>query len=248
MAFVLTPVPPIADWLAEFDTFARRSPGFFAGRPVVVDISQMPPTRPDLVAMVTELRRRNIVIMGLDGRAPGELGADARGLPPILSGGKEIAALADLAGTPDGAAMTGDGGAPDGSAEGSAASAVAEAALAAVEKAVDGPDADTLIVDHALRSGQSIVHLTGDVVVVGSVASGSEVVSSGSIHVYGALNGRAIAGSAGNRSARIFASRLNAELVAINGLYKTAEDLERACVGRAVQAWLDGDALKVAAF
>ena len=96
MAFVLSPQPPIADWLEDFDSFAKRSPGFFAGRPVVVDISAMPASRPELVHMVTELRRRNITIMGLDGRPPGELGADARGLPPILSGGKEIAGVVQM--------------------------------------------------------------------------------------------------------------------------------------------------------
>ncbi|WP_245803144.1 septum site-determining protein MinC [Acuticoccus yangtzensis] len=293
MAFVLTPMPPIAEWLADFDTFAKRSPGFFAGRPVVVDISHMPASRPELVHMVTELKRRNVTIMGLDGRTPGELGADARGLPPILSGGKEIAALSQLAdtmqsteiaklidavqdasitapppaepGESEAAAETPDAAPENAPAEavpGEAAvpsepavpaapgpvSAVTEAALAAVEKAIDTPDPDTLIIDHPVRSGQSVVHLTGDVVVIGSVASGSEVVASGSIHIYGALRGRAIAGSAGDRNARIFTTQLNAELVAINGLYKTADDLNPKCVGRAVQAWLDGDSLKMAAF
>ena len=94
----------------------------------------------------------------------------------------------------------------------------------------------------------AVVHLGGDIIIIGPVASGSEVVAGGSIHIYGALRGRAIAGSSGSKRARIFCSALHAELVAINGLYKTAEDLERAMIGRAVHAWLDGDALKMAAF
>ncbi|XWN32226.1 MAG: septum site-determining protein MinC [Devosia sp.] len=268
MAFVLLPTPPIADWLEEFDTFAKRSPGFFAGRPVVVDISAMPPTRPDLVHMVTELKRRHITIMGLDGRTPGELGADARGLPPILTGGREIASIAqasaemlEAAAAPKPEAQPEDASeeaattepkaaSEDAPTEASAKDPVAEAALAAVEKAVDEPQAtsEALIIDQPVRSGQSIVHLTGDVTVIGSVASGSEIVASGSIHIYGALRGRAIAGSSGNRSARIFCRALHAELVAIDGLYKTAEDLDRSCIGKSVQAWLDGDALKMAAF
>lgn len=277
MAFVLTPQPPIDEWLTDFDTFARRSPGFFAGRPVVVDISAMPASRPELVHLVTELKRRHITIMGLDGRAPGELGADARGLPPILSGGKDIPGLAQLseamergaaepaaaaaaAAEPDAAeadaseadpAATPAEPAPDAApapAEIPAADPVAEAALAAVEKAIDEPGGSSLVIDEPVRSGQSIVHLHGDVVVVGSVASGSEIIAAGSIHVYGTLRGRAIAGSNGNRDARIFASALNAELVAIDGLYKTADDIDRSYRGRAVHAWLDGDALKMAAF
>jgi septum site-determining protein MinC len=255
MAFVLAPQPPVDEWLADFDTFARRSPGFFAGRPVVVDISKMPASRPELVHLVTELKRRHITILGLDGREPGELGADARGLPPILTGGKEIPGLAQLSeslerGTPQEAApAAGEAEAPaSASAAPEVPDAVAEAALAAVERAVEEPDDDSLVIDEPVRSGQSVVHLRGDVTIVGSVASGSEVIASGSIHIYGALRGRAIAGSNGNRNARIFTNALHAELVAIDGLYKTAEDLDRACVGRAVHAWLDGDALKMAAF
>ena len=246
MAFVLSPQPPIADWLEDFDSFAKRSPGFFAGRPVVVDIAHMPASRPELVHMVTELKRRNITIMGLDGRAPGELGADARGLPPILSGGKDIASLAQLGVE---AFAAGDAEAPKAPENGAAPNpAVAEAALAAVEEAMNEPDSETLIIDQPVRSGQSIVHLKGDVTVIGQVASGAEVVAAGSIHIYGSLRGRAIAGSNGDRKARIFCTALHAELVAINGLYKTNEDLDGACVGRAVQAWLDGDALRMAAF
>lgn len=245
MAFVLTPQPPIAEWLVEFDDFAKRSPGFFAGRPVVVDISQMPATRPDLVHMVTELKRRHITIMGLDGRTPGELGADARGLPPILSGGKEIQKIAEAAEALLAAPTPADDTPPE-------PENVADAVLAAVEKAVDepiqGPAPHTLIVDKPVRSGQSIVHMLGDVTVIGPVASGAEIVASGSIHVYGSLRGRAVAGANGDRDARIFAQSLDAELIAIDGLYKTAEDLAGNHRGRAVQAWLDEETLNLAAF
>ncbi len=247
MAFVLSPQPPISDWLEDFDSFAKRSPGFFAGRPVVVDISHMPASRPELVHMVTELRRRHITIMGLDGRAPGELGADARGLPPILTGGKEIGAVAQM--SAEAAAVVeplASGRAPDDGAV-TVEAAVSQAAIAAVEAAVEPAGTETLILDQPVRSGQSIVHLAGDVTVIGQVASGAEIIAAGSIHVYGALRGRAIAGSAGDMNARIFCNELHAELIAINGLYKTNEDLERAYVGRAVHAWLEGDALKMAA-
>ena len=117
-----------------------------------------------------------------------------------------------------------------------------------MEEPVEVPASKTMIIDQPVRSGQSIVHMNGDVTVIGSVASGSEVVAGGSIHIYGALRGRAVAGAAGNRDARIFAQSLQAELIAIDGLYKTAEDIGSGCRGRAVQAWLDGDSLKLAAF
>ena len=104
-----------------------------------------------------------------------------------------------------------------------------------------------VVIDHSVRSGQSIVHETGDVTIIGSVAWGAEVVAGGSIHVYGALRGRAIAGFAGNKATRIFCRKLEAELLAIDGVYKTADDMDRALHGRAVQAWLDGESMMMAA-
>ena len=96
-----------------------------------------------------------------------------------------------------------------------------------------------------VRSGQSLFFPEGDVTIVGSVASGAEIVAGGSIHVYGTLRGRALAGTMGNASARIFCSRLEAELLAIDGFYKTAEDMEPELRGKAVQIWLEGETFKV---
>jgi len=109
------------------------------------------------------------------------------------------------------------------------------------------PEPASLLLDGSIRSGQSVSFERGDVTIIGAVASGAEVVAGGSIHVYGTLRGRAIAGAAGNSRARIFCRRLEAELIAIDGLYKTADDLEPGLRGRAVQAWLGGEALIVAA-
>ena len=104
-----------------------------------------------------------------------------------------------------------------------------------------------LLLDSPIRSGQSIIFPDGDVTVVGSVASGAEVIAGGSIHVYGALRGRAIAGSMGNAKARIFCRKFEAELLAIDGLYKTADEMQKDLRGRPVQARLDGDAIVTAA-
>jgi len=72
-------------------------------------------------------------------------------------------------------------------------------------------------------------------------------VAGGSIHVYGALRGRAIAGSTGNARARIFCRRSEAELLAIDGWYRTADDMDENLRGRPIQAWLENDAVMVAA-
>jgi septum site-determining protein MinC len=108
-------------------------------------------------------------------------------------------------------------------------------------------ESNSLIVEQAIRSGQSIVHEGGDVTVIGAVAWGAEVVAGGSIHVYGPLRGRAIAGLSGNKGARIFCRKLEAELLAIEGVYKTADDMDGALHGRAAHAWLDGDSMMIAA-
>jgi septum site-determining protein MinC len=102
------------------------------------------------------------------------------------------------------------------------------------------------VVDGAVRSGQSIVFPEGDLTIIGSVSSGAEVVAGGSIHIYGALRGRAVAGSTGNKQARIFCRELEAELLAIDGHYKTAGDMPPDALGRATQAWLEGSAIVIA--
>ena len=103
------------------------------------------------------------------------------------------------------------------------------------------------MVETPVRSGQSVVFPQGDVTIIGSVASGAEVIAGGSIHVYGTLRGRAIAGSIGNPRARIFCGKLEAELLGIDGLYRTADDMNSEFRGRPVQTWLDGNAMRMTA-
>ena len=85
----------------------------------------------------------------------------------------------------------------------------------------------------------------GDVTVLGSVGSGAEIVAGGSIHIYGTLRGRAMAGVNGNSAARIFCQKIEAELLAIDGYYQTAEDIDVNLRNRPAQAWLDGDTMKI---
>ena len=108
------------------------------------------------------------------------------------------------------------------------------------------PQAAARVIEGAVRSGQSIVFPEGDLTIIGPVSSGAEVVAGGSIHVYGALRGRAVAGSTGNKQARIFCRELEAELLAIDGHYKTADDIAADVLGRATQAWLESDTIRVA--
>jgi septum site-determining protein MinC len=102
-----------------------------------------------------------------------------------------------------------------------------------------------MLIDQPVRSGQSVVFERGDITVLGSVASGAEVMAGGSVHIYGTLRGRAIAGLAGHPNARIFCTNLQAELLAIDGVYQTADDMPAKVLGKSVQAWLDGEQMKI---
>lgn len=107
------------------------------------------------------------------------------------------------------------------------------------------PSPTSLIIHQPVRSGQTIIHEHGDVTILGFVSSGAEIIAAGSIHVYGALRGRAIAGFNGRPDARIFCRKLDPELLAIDGIYKAAENLDPALRHKPAQAWLAADSLTV---
>jgi septum site-determining protein MinC len=121
-----------------------------------------------------------------------------------------------------------------------------EVDVAASEQSPAPPEDTSLVVTVPVRSGQSVVFPKGDVTVIGSVASGAEVLAGGSVHIYGTLRGRAIAGAVGRSNARIFCRRFEAELVSIDGFYKTADQMDPALRGRAVEVGLVGDSIVIA--
>ncbi|WP_040408478.1 septum site-determining protein MinC [Aureimonas ureilytica] len=225
LALVLSPELPFRDWLAQLDDLARRSTGFFLGRPIVLDVAGLPITREQLADLLGELAKRNVRVMGIEGALPSILGP---GMPPEMKGGRNAADIE----VPDEAAVATE----------SRAGGAAQAPVA--PRLTPPPVTPSLLIETPVRSGQSIIFPEGDVTVLGHVASGSEVIAGGSIHVYGALRGRALAGSAGNANARIFCRKLEAELIAIDGLYKTAEDLDPKTLGQPVHIWLDDTVLK----
>jgi septum site-determining protein MinC len=105
----------------------------------------------------------------------------------------------------------------------------------------------SLLIEEPVRSGQSVAFVEGDVTVLGSVGSGAEIIAGGSIHIYGTLRGQAMAGVTGSRRARIFCHRFEAELLAIGSFYKTADEIDDSVRRGPIQAWLDGNALKISA-
>lgn len=230
IAFVLTPEAPIFDWLGDLDAWTRRSTGFFVGKPVVLDLSAVNLSKDAIAHLVAELQTRDIRIMGIEGANPAEVGPE---LPPVLKGGRPAGPLDPVNAPPPAAAAASPAPAP-------APAAPAQAPAPAAQ------EPSSLVLEKPVRSGQSIVFPQGDVTVLGSVASGAEIIAGGSIHVYGTLRGRALAGSAGNARARIFCHRAEAELLAIDGYYRTAEDMEPSLRNQPIQAWLQGDVMLIA--
>ncbi|WP_454831659.1 septum site-determining protein MinC [Pseudoxanthomonas wuyuanensis] len=98
-----------------------------------------------------------------------------------------------------------------------------------------------------VRSGQQLYAENRDLTVLSTVGAGAEVIADGSIHIYGTLRGRALAGAQGNTDARIFCREFHAELVAIAGHYRVLDDVPKELRGKPVQIWLEQDQLKFAA-
>src|SRR3979411_1361573 len=209
VAFVFCPAVPIAGWLEEIDATLARSPGFFVGKPVVLDLSAVDLSQSAIAHLITSLEQRNIRVLGIEGVDAAHL---TTSMPPLLTGGRPCV-------------------------------------LAPIEP--QKPEAKTkstltsLLLESPVRSGQSVIFAEGDVTVLGSVGSGAEIVAGGSIHVYGTLRGRAMAGVNGNSAARIFCQKIEAELLAIDGYYQTAEDISATLRNRPAQAWLEGNIMKI---
>jgi len=211
MALVLAPEPPVEDWLDALDAQVSRSPSFFDGRPVVLDLGALPIEQPDVAGLLHKLSGRGIRIIGTEGAHPTWQGLEP--WAPLHANTTRPARPIDVPDEP---------------------------------RTVQSHESTSLLIDQPVRSGQSIVFEKGDVTIVGSVASGAEVIAGGSLHIYGALRGRAIAGLTGNSRARIFCRRMEAELLAIDGVYQTADDMNAALRGKPVQAWLAGEAMMLA--
>jgi septum site-determining protein MinC len=207
VAFVFSPVVPIQGWLEEIDATLARSPGFFVGKPVVLDLSAVELSQSAIAHLLGSLEGRNIRVLGIEGVNADHL---TTSMPPLLTGGRPTVLIQNEPKKPEAK-----------------------------------PKPHSLLLENPVRSGQSIVFTEGDVTVLGSVGSGAEIVAGGSIHIYGTLRGRAMAGVNGNSAARIYCQKIEAELLAIDGYYQTAEDIDASLRNRPAQAWLEGDTMKI---
>lgn len=210
----------------------RRAPGFLRFAPIVVGLDDLAaqPQEVDFAALVQGLRAIEIVPVGTTGgTAEMRKGAMAAGLPPLrMAGGKET----DVA---------------------LPAPAAGEAAILPPPAATPAPQPEpqpqgiarpAMVVDQPVRSGSRIWAQGTDLIIVGTVNPGAEVIADGNIHVYGRLLGRAIAGGQAEMGARVFATHFDPELVSIAGYYAVRDGLGNAPIGKAVMARLIGEQMR----
>jgi septum site-determining protein MinC len=230
---------------AEMRDRVARAPKLFERAAVVVDFGGLSAT-PDATsarALLDVLRDAGVLPVALAyGSSDNERLATQLGLPLLA---KFRAQYEPVGATTPGKTAQAAADASTAPARSTATSAAPAPATTTPAKPVAGEPG--LVQTAPVRSGQQIYAENRDLTVVTAVGAGAEVIADGSIHIYGALRGRALAGAQGNEKARIFCREFHAELVAIAGHYKVLEDIPQALRGKAVQIWLDHDQLSIAA-
>ena len=205
------------------DAQLADSPDFFEQEPVVIDLSQLPADGSaeaiDFVKLRAILARHQTQPVAVRGATEGQSAA-------ARAAGLAIAAM------------------PVSPPARPPAPAEAPSPAPQIVREVPVPQGGTLLIDRPLRSGQQVYARGGDVIVTEVVNFGAEVIADGHVHVYAPLRGKAIAGARGNAEARIFTTCLEAQLVAIAGIYRTAEvALPERVAGKAAQIRLQDDKL-----
>ncbi|KKB63803.1 septum formation inhibitor [Robbsia andropogonis] len=238
---------------AELARRFESTPAFFAGESVAVDVRRLetPVSGLDLAqieALLTEFRMRTAGVV-IDTQDSLQRAWAERQQAPVLESrdrGRSGDAIDD-ASSASSAAVTHATETPATAGKGGAAGIESGLDAAAVTSPASGSvppkAAPTLIIDRPLRSGQRI-YAEGDLVILGQVSNGAEVIAEGNIHVYAPLRGRALAGVHGNHAARIFCTCLEPELISIAGIYRTTENpLAVDVQGKPVQVRLDDEKL-----
>ncbi len=212
----------------DLERRVMAAPQMFERTAVVMDLSHLP-TLPDdgtVDALLEAVRAAGMLPVGLaygDGQT--EALAQRMGLP-VIARFREALERQALAAAPPSAG-------------------VAAAAPATVPEALPEPGLTGLQHTQPVRSGQQIYARDRDLVVTAGIANGAEVIADGSIHVYGTLRGRALAGAQGDTQARIFCTDFRPELVSIAGHYRVFESIPEQLEGQAVQCRLEGDKLLI---
>ncbi|MGS1007270.1 septum site-determining protein MinC [Achromobacter anxifer] len=242
---------------------------FFENEPVVVDASRVE-EKIDWTALVAALRGHNLPPIGVVaeganleaaravGLAPVELSTPAARPAPVIDTAPPNdvstpvpsvpAAAVETAPAPTEVSAEPEAPADKPAAEPLPARAASNTTSAASPTPAAPHSSSALVITKPLRSGQRVYARHTDLVVIGMVSQGAEVIADGNIHVYGPLRGKAMAGARGDTSARIFTTHLDAELLAVAGVYRVVEDkLDRTLHNQPALVRLDGETLRIEA-
>jgi septum site-determining protein MinC len=210
--------PHDPEFFAKFLDKIAHSPDFFRNAPIVIDAAPVASLPPiDFAALVARLREHRIIPVGLQNGSPEW---------------NEAAIAAGLAILPEGR---------------NAEPAKAKEAPAAAPGPAAKAASPALLITEPVRGGQQIYAPDGDIVVVGQVGHGAELIAGGHIHVYGSLRGRAFAGIDGDESAMIFCDQLDAELLSIAGIHMVSEQFDERVLKKRAKVACDGEKLVVTA-
>ena len=249
------------------DTRMNDAGAFFENEPVVVDASQLD-TAIDWATLIQALKQHRLHPVGVVAEGANLDAAVAQGLasvdlanpvprpkatpapesdmPVVAPPRSEAAPNAAAPAENQGKAKKSGSGKRGPSAAVSASSQAAAAAATSADSQLPEIAPAAMVINRPLRSGQRIYARNTDLIVIGVVSQGAEVIADGNIHVYGPLRGKAMAGARGDTSARIFTTQLDPELLAIAGVYRVIETrLDESLHNRPAIIQLDEDRLKI---
>jgi len=237
----------LATLVTALDQRFGDSPGLFDNDPLVIDLSPLREADEavDIAGLLPQLRRHHLLPIAAQGGSPAQMAAArAAGLAEALDAAPDAGAVTSTAAP----AVAREVEVREVQVVHEIVRDVVHEVVREVVREVEvpAPAVPTLVVDKPLRSGQRVYARGGDLVVLAVVSFGAEVIADGNIHVYAPLRGRAIAGARGNTEARIFSTCLEAQLVAIAGIYRTTETpLPADVLGQPAQVWLEGEKIIV---
>lgn len=214
----------------------QQAPGFFKDTPVVIDFSLIEDQEDliDAVKLIECIKRHQLVpIVASIGDKSSPL-AQSIAIPLIDGGARRSSVEKPATEEASVSDMTGSGTTeitPD----------VNLSLSREIEYVVKAP----LLIDKPVRSGQQVYARDTDLIVMGQIGPGAEVIADNNIHIYGPLRGRALCGVSGNTRTRIFCQSLEAELVSVAGNYRMLETIPEELRGKPAQIWLDEDRLNI---
>jgi septum site-determining protein MinC len=231
---------------------------FFENEPVVIDATRVDDLI-DWVPLIEAFKKHKLPVMGVVAQGDNLIRAQACGLTPVdlsaaparhASDTQTAASVAE----PVTASLPNPAASQENSINAPAANAntSADAPNDATPHRVDAvvasaaSAAPTMVIKGPLRSGQRVYARSSDLIVMGVVSRGAEVIADGNIHIYGPLRGKAMAGARGDVAARIFTTGFDAELVAIAGIYRVVDTkLSAELHQKPVAIQLEKDALHI---